>query len=154
MKKIIYLSTTLALVFTMACGGNATKSEVEKAMDDAEEAIEEAEYAIEEAEKTIEKAKAVMPDLEDFTEREITAEEIPQNVKDVVKDMYPEAEITEADEQTGPSGNVVYSVEIVKDGKEKDLIITAEGTYLGEEKEWEEEDVDDDENEDEGDDDD
>lgn len=42
-----------------------------------------------------------MPDLEEFSEREISTEEIPQ---------------------------------IVKDRVEKDLIITADGTYLGEEK--------------------
>lgn len=70
---------------------------------------------------------------------EIDAKDLPEAVVKAIQTAYPGATINEAEVET-EDGKTVYEVEIVKDKKEIDLDIAADGTIL----EAEEEDADDD----------
>ena len=133
MKKIAYISTALALVFTMACGGNNENSESEE-----EVMMEETDAVMDEMADEIE-----VDDGEN--EREITIQELPEAITTALGSTYEDYTIDEVEEITAEDGVITYEIELKKGEEEMDVIYSADGQFLGIEE-------DDDDEDDEGDD--
>jgi uncharacterized membrane protein YkoI len=80
----------------------------------------------------------------------ISLRDLPRKARAAIKKHAAGGKITEIEKDT-VEGTVVYEAEVVRDGKEFDILVSAAGKYLGTEKEQE---ADDDEGDDEDDDDD
>lgn len=62
------------------------------------------------------------------TETSINIKDLPKAVSDFVVKNYPKAKINEAAKIERPNADVIYyEAEIKENGKEKDLLLTAEG---------------------------
>jgi hypothetical protein len=129
MKKIAYMGTALALIFTMACGNNGDSQSQEEGMTDGtDQAMEE------------------MDSEEDENERNITVQELPESVQSAINSVYENFTIKEVEEITAEDGVITYEVELKHEDKEIEVVYDAEGKILSIE---EEEDDDDDDAEDE-----
>jgi len=71
-------------------------------------------------------------------EESISLEDLPRRVRATIRKHAAGRKITEI-EKTRVKGTVVYEVEVVLDSKEIDILISAEGKYLGTEKDEEKE---------------
>jgi len=71
-------------------------------------------------------------------EESISLEDLPRRVRATIRKHAAGRKITEI-EKTRVKGTVVYEVEVVLDSKEIDILISAEGKYLGIEKDEEKE---------------
>jgi len=71
-------------------------------------------------------------------EESISLEDLPRRVRATIRKHAAGGKITEI-EKTRVKGTVVYEVEVVLDSKEIDILISAEGKYLGIEKDEEKE---------------
>ena len=134
MKKLTYYSSSVLLIFAMACGGGEATDQMEEVPEEAMEAVEEAVQEMEEADD----------DEDNYSEREIKADEVPQNVMDALVAKYADASITEADELTDMEGNITYEIEIETGGTEKEVFFGADGTFIKEEMESEDDEEDED----------
>ena len=80
-------------------------------------------------------------------EKKVSLAELPASVRETVQQQAAGAEITEI-EMEKEDGKVVYEIEILKDGEEKDFCVAPDGRFLGFEDDEEDGDDDDDEDDD------
>lgn len=66
--------------------------------------------------------------------KQLTLDEVPPEVRKTIEQYAAGAKINEV-ELEKEDGKLVYDVEIVRDGKEVDFLVSPEGKYLGEEAE-------------------
>ena len=104
--------------------------------------------------KTVKLGKVAKVEEDDDDEEAVAMEDLPKAVRKTADEQAGEGKITEiVKKQT--DGGVVYEVEVTQDGKQRDILISAEGKYLGveaDDDDGDEGDDDKDEEEDDGDD--
>ncbi|OAB80362.1 PepSY-like domain-containing protein [Cochleicola gelatinilyticus] len=64
------------------------------------------------------------------TENSIKDSELPQAIKDKIKELYPDREITEVERVESASKGVFYDVEFKQKGKNMDVEFDSEGNIL------------------------
>ena len=120
MKKLSPILCVSALCLFISCG--------ESAHENTESTEEETQVT-----ETVTEDEAEEED--GFTERDISDEEIPEAVISSFRAEYPDLAITEAEELTGPNGEIRYEIEVELDGMEMDLIYSDSGELIETEKE-------------------
>lgn len=72
--------------------------------------------------------------LADEKAEKITADKLPQKVKDSIKDRFPGSEVTSA-EKENEKGQVMYDIELKHEGRKYEMDIKEDGTIVEIEKE-------------------
>jgi len=75
--------------------------------------------------------------VEDEEDEKVLFDDLPPAVRATLEKHAASGRITEIEKET-EEGETVYEAEVILDGKEVDIIVSAEGKYLGKEQEGEE----------------